>query len=88
MNKPYNDRMARPETRTQPPPDIPRTPLPVERKLVQPPPEMRVSCKHCGGTRWSHIGSMPESGGVRRRCLGCGLRWHFSDDGRTMRLLG
>lgn len=89
----FHDRMARPATRQpdvrpEPPPEIPRTPLPVERKLVHPPPEMRIACKHCGGTRWEHRGSMPGVGGVRRRCSGCGLHWHFSEDGATMRLLG
>jgi hypothetical protein len=86
-----NNRMAAPQTR-QPSPAmqaIGPDPVPVERKIVCPPPESRIACRHCGATRWHKEGMMPRGEGwVRKRCLGCGAKWAISPDQRLMRLLG
>jgi ribosomal protein S27E len=66
-------------------------PQPVERVLVQPPPEMHVRCAHCGVVRlglWKVVGSMPLTGEIRRKCGSCGHVFVFSDDQKTMRQVG
>jgi hypothetical protein len=68
---------------------ITRTPQPVERVPVQPPPEMVIKCRGCGAARikgWRVLGGTP-GGGHRKQCLSCGLIYDMSADGKTMRLI-
>lgn len=91
MKHDHRNRMAQPEQRAAP---IQRTgPVPVEREMVQPPPEYRVKCPHCGAAgRFSpnpnHRGTMPTSGEARRLCLGCGAKLAFASDWTRVRVIG
>jgi hypothetical protein len=81
MKTPSN-RMATPET---------RTPVPIERVAVQPPPEMIIKCPHCGTARigqWLHAGSWPRTGEARKVCQGCGTKCVISLDYKTIRIVG
>ena len=85
MKEPQNS-MAAPEKRVQPTP-----PQPVERVMVQPPPEYLVKCPHCGAARqgqWVVIGSMPGTGEHRKRCRACGVRVAIAQDYKRIRVIG
>jgi hypothetical protein len=76
-----SDRMARPLDRAPP--------TAIERVPVIPPPELVIKCPHCGAARlkgWRVLGGRP-NGGHTKQCLGCGLVYEMSADGRTMRLV-
>lgn len=82
----HNDhnRMATPTTRD-------RTPVPVERVLVTPPPESVVKCPHCGAARigqWVTIGTWPGTTEIRKQCKACGVKVRMSNDFRSMIVVG
>ncbi len=92
MKTSYQNREARPDNRMPARLD-PTPPQPVERVLVQPPPESRIKCPHCGAAgRWSSSdndrGTIGRTGEPRRRCMGCGARLAFSKDWRSVRVIG
>jgi hypothetical protein len=90
MKTPQN-RMANPDTRTPAP--VPTPHKPVERVLVQPPPESLIKCPHCGSAgklskNPNECGCIPVTKENRRLCLGCGARLAFSHDWKTVRIIG
>jgi hypothetical protein len=71
----------------------PSGPTPVERVLVQPPPESRIMCPHCGAAgrfsgRDNDRGMMPRTHEARRLCLSCGAKLAFSHDWTHVRVVG
>jgi hypothetical protein len=83
MDKPVN-RMAKPET---------RTPEPIERVLVQPPPESVIKCPRCGAARingWlTHgVGTVQHTGEQKRICRACGTKVAISTDWQKIRVIG
>lgn len=97
MRKTYNNRMAHADTRSIPKPaqhppepvsDAPKV-QPVVRELVAPPPESVPKCPRCGAARigqWKALGS--PNGKPRKDCRSCGVRVEFSEDWRTVRIVG
>jgi hypothetical protein len=94
--KTTDNRMANPANRNPDTPQRrkPRDPpviLPVERVLVQPPPEAVCKCPHCGAARingWDTLGSWPGSTDIRKRCRACGIKILVSNDYRSQRIIG
>lgn len=97
MRKSYHNRMARIDTRAT---AVPINPEPIQadpapkvhpvvRELVAPPPESVPKCPRCGAARigqWKALGS--PNGRPRKDCRACGVRVEFSEDWRTVRIVG
>jgi transcription elongation factor Elf1 len=86
MKIPQN-RMAQQQQRIEP-----TGPMPAERVMVQPPPEYRLKCPHCGASRFSTSdndrGTIPKTGENRRKCASCGARLAFDVSWTRVRILG
>jgi hypothetical protein len=92
MKNAYQNREARPDNRMPARLD-PTPPQPVERVLVQPPPESRIKCPHCGAagrlsTNKATHGTIPRTGENRRTCTSCGAKLAFTTDWRSVRVIG
>ena len=94
MKHDRRDRMANPLDRSDGSPrPAPQPPVPVVRELVQPPPEYRIKCPHCGAagrlsTNKATHGTIPRTGENRRTCTSCGAKLAFTTDWRAVRVIG
>jgi hypothetical protein len=68
-----------------------RTPVPVERVLVTPPPESIIKCPHCGAARtgqWQANGTWGPNQLPRKICRACGVQVRLSLDYKTIVIVG
>ena len=80
-----NNRMAMTQTRT------PLPTRPIERVLVQPPPESVIKCPRCGAARigqWQPNGTHGATGQARRICRMCGAKAVIDRDWKNIRIVG